>query len=206
MLFPLALAAAESWPSALSQMPLGPAGTQISWSNAVSLMLPALRSNGVVKALIFMPGATDEFYLYRRVRADLASPAPSLLDAVRVLTNQTTIRATFRSPFLLLHTSSDVLEPRIIVEHLRTFEKLKSRLLVGHAFFEDRDWDSLQPFLRKNLKLDIRPWRGSKEGWHFYRSCFAAWSLGGLEMLESAALATRTRIIIRSNEARFQLQ
>ncbi len=205
-LSPLGLPAAESWTGALSQMPLAPGPAQISWSNAARLMLPALRSNETVKGLIFMPGATDEFFLYRRARANLTNPAPSLLDAVIALTNQTEVRATFRPPFLLLHTSWDLLEPRIVVEHQPTFEKLKRTHLVPQACFQDRDWNTLEPFLRRNLKLDIRPWPGAREGWHFYRPFYAAWNLDGFESLEAAALATKTKVTIRRNQALFQLQ
>jgi hypothetical protein len=202
----LPLGAAEPWPEVLSRMPLGPPVTQITWSNAVGLMLPALRSNDVVKALIFLPGATDEFYLYRRARADLTQPAPSLLDAVRALTNQTAIRATFLPPWLLLHTESDRLAPELVIAHEPTAAKLKQKRSVSYACFNDRVWDNLEPFLRKHLKVDIRPWRGSKECGHFYRPCFAAWNLDGIEALETAALATKTWVTIRRHEALFQLE
>src|ERR1700758_4045754 len=81
--------AEESWQSALSQMPLGTNVTQLNRTNCVKIMLPALRSNDVVKALIFMPGATDEFYMFRRAKAALTNDSPTLLDAVIALTNQT---------------------------------------------------------------------------------------------------------------------
>ena len=61
---------------------------------ASAILLNSFRRNPAVQALIFMPGATDEFYFFRRARARLTNNAPTLLDAVTALTNQTYIRAT----------------------------------------------------------------------------------------------------------------
>lgn len=68
-LAPLAVGAAETWQSALSRMPLGTNVTQLNRANCVGIMLRAFQSNTVVKALVFMPGATDEFYFFRRAKA-----------------------------------------------------------------------------------------------------------------------------------------
>src|SRR6266404_2918704 len=111
----LPTAAAETWPEVLARMPLNAAIPQLNRSNCVDTMLHAFQSNRVVKALIFMPAATDEFYLFRRAKADLTNASPTLLDAVIALTNQTFIRATFRPPLLLLHTDEDPLEPDVTV-------------------------------------------------------------------------------------------
>ena len=107
-------------------MPLGTNVTQLNRTNCVGIMLGAFQSNDVVKALIFMPGATDEFYFFRRARADLTNSPASLLDAVSALTSQTLIRATFRPPLLLLHTDEDLLEPVIKIEHQPTADKIKA--------------------------------------------------------------------------------
>src|ERR1017187_2211504 len=112
-----ALGAAETCQAALSRMPLGTNVTQLNRSNCVGIMLRAFRSNDVVKALVFMPGATDEFYFFRRAKADLTNNPASLLDALSALTNQSLIRATFRPPLLLLHTAEDLLEPVRSEEH-----------------------------------------------------------------------------------------
>src|SRR5437016_4237904 len=48
------------WEAALSQMSLGHV-TQLNRSNCVEVMLGAFQSNDAVKAIIFLPGATDEF-------------------------------------------------------------------------------------------------------------------------------------------------
>ena len=50
---------------------------------------------------------------------------PNLLDAVIALTNQTFIRASFRPPFLLLHTDEDPLEPANTIEDEKTGSRLR---------------------------------------------------------------------------------
>lgn len=152
------LGATETWQAALDRMPLEATVTQLNRTNGVGIMLRAFRSNDVVKALIFMPGATDEFYFFRRARADLPGSPVSLLAAVSALTNQTMIRATFRPPFLLLHTEEDLLEPLITIKHLPTADKLRQARFVPHGIYDDRDWDSLRPILKSSLWIDLLPW------------------------------------------------
>jgi hypothetical protein len=185
--------ASESWESELSRMPLGSGVTELGRTNCVDVMLKAFQSNVVVKALIFMPGATDEFYMFKRAKAQMTNASPTLLDAVSALTNQTLIRATFRAPFLLLHSDEDPLDLSITVESESAVENLKRTRFVAHGIYNDRDWDFMQPILRDCLKADIQPWRYSKASWHFYRHSFAAWNLNGWEALEAVAFAGKTR-------------
>ena len=180
---------AETWQAALARMPLGVSVRQLNRTNCIDLMLPAFQSNQTVKALIFMPGATDEFYMFHRAKANLSMPAPTLLDAVSALTNQTEIRATFYPPFLLLHTDEDPLDLLITIKHEATVERLKRAHFVPHALYNDRDWDFVQPILKKHLHVGIRPWRYSTDSWHFYRNSFAAWNLTGWEALQAFAFA-----------------
>jgi hypothetical protein len=200
-----ALSAAETWPDALSRMPLGTNVTQLNRTNCVGIMLRAFQSNDVVKALIFMPGATDEFYFFRRARAELANSSASLLDAVSALTNQTLIRATFRPPLLLLHTGEDLLEPVFRIEHQPTADKIRQARFVAHAVYNDRDWDYLRKVLKSSLRTDMRPsWR-SRDSWHFYRNSFAAWNLTSWEALEAAALAGQTTFTVRPKQVVFEM-
>jgi hypothetical protein len=192
-----ALCAAESWESALSRMPLEAGVTELGRTNCVEVMLKAFQSNDVVKALIFMPGATDEFYMFKRARARLTNASLTLLDAVSALTNQTLIRATFRPPFLLLHSDEDPLELLITSESEPAAEKLKRTRFVARGVYNDRDWDFMQPIFRDCLKADIKPWRYSRASWHFYRHSFAAWNLNGWEALEAVAFAGKTRFTVR---------
>jgi hypothetical protein len=199
---PPPVAAQETWATALARMPL-PAVSQLNRSNCVEVMLGAFRSNAVVKALIFMPGATDEFYMFGRAKAELTNAAPTLLDAIGALTNQTRIRAAFRPPFLLLHADVDRLEPLIQIEHQPTADRLRQTPLPGAVRYNDRDWDFLQPVFKKALKIDLRPWRYSPASWHFYRHSFAAANLTGWEALEAAALSGKSAFIVRRREVIF---
>src|SRR5579864_7477854 len=89
----IAAHAAEPWETALGRMPLPANVTELNATNCVKVMLGAFQSNSAVKALVFQPGAVDEFYWHQRTKAKLTNNAPSLLDAVHALTNQTQIRA-----------------------------------------------------------------------------------------------------------------
>ena len=201
---PLALGAAETWPAALSRMPLGTNVTQLNRTNCVGILLRAFQSNDVVKALIFMPGATDEFNFFRRAQADLTNSPASLLDAVSALTNQTLIRATFRPPLLLLHTAEDLLDPVITIKHQTTADKLKQARFVAHGVYNDRDWDYLRLVLKSSLQIDMRPQSYSTDSWHFYRHSFAAWNLTGWEALEATALAGQTTVTVRRKQVVFE--
>jgi hypothetical protein len=201
----MSAAGADYWPETLAKMPLTVSVAQLNRTNCVEAMLRAFRSNQVVKALVFMPGATDEFYMFRRAKANLTNSAPTLLDAVAALTNQTLIRATFRAPFLLLHTDEDPLEPDIAVQDQPTVDKLQHTRFVPHQFCNDRDWDALQPILRYSVHMDIRPWHGSRDSWHFYRHSFAAWGLSGWEALQTVALAGKSKFSVLHNRVVFEV-
>jgi hypothetical protein len=196
---------AEPWQDSLAQMPLNTQAREMNRTNCVETLLQSFRSNEVVKALVFMPGATDEFYLFRRATAVLTNGNPSVFDAVVALTNQTFIQATFRSPFLLLHTIEDPLQPDNIIKDRHTEDRLKGKVRLGHLSCNDRDWDFLQPILKRSLKIALRPWRYSTGSWHFYRHSFAAWDIDGLQALEIAALAGKSKFALRRNEAVFEV-
>jgi len=196
--------AGESWQSALSKMPLGTNVTELDRSNCVPLMLDAFQSNGVVKALIFMPGATDEFYFFRRAHATLANSNPSLLDAVTALTNQTYIRATFLPPLLLLHTTEDALDGFATVKNESTAAKLSGRLVPDRLIFNDADWGNLRSVLGKRLSVGLRPDAEAPETWHFYRHSFAACGVTQWEMLESIAAAGKTTFTLNWLTVKFQ--
>ncbi len=205
LLFLTPLHGAEPWQNALAQMPLYSSATELNRTNCVEILLAAFQSNDVVKALVFMPGATDEFYLFRRARAGLTNTCPTVFDAIAALTNQTFIRATFRSPLLLLHTDEDALVPDNTIQAVDAAERLQRLVRVIHLSCNDRDWDFLQPVLKRSLKLALRPWRYSRDSWHFYRHSFAAWNVDGLEALEIAAMAGKSKFTLRRREAVFEV-
>jgi hypothetical protein len=198
-------AATDSWPEALGRMPLIHQVRQLNHTNCVEVMLGAFQANSVVKGLVFMPGATDEFYMFRRAEADLAGSQVSLFDAVAALTNQTVIRATFRPPLLLLHTDEDSIAPGTVVLDESTAARLREARAPEHLLCNDRDWDYLQPLLRWSLKVQLKPWQNSRDSWHFYRHSFAGWNLSGWEALEAAALAGKSRFTVRRKAVVFEI-
>jgi hypothetical protein len=197
--------AQDSWQAALARMPLAPNVRQLRRLDCVDILWRAFQSNGLVKAVILMPGATDEWYMFRSEKADLAQTNPTLLDAVSALTNQTRIRVAFRPPLLLLYTDVDVLEPLIKIEDQATADKIKQARFLPRAVYSDRDWDYLQPVLRKALKVAMRPWRYTEDSWHFYRHSFAACGLTGWEALEVTALAGKTICTVKRKKVVFEV-
>ena len=195
----------ENWQNALGRMPLGTNITELDRTNCVPLMLNAFQSNGVVKALVFMPGATDEIYFFRRAHATLANSNTSLLDAVTALTNQTYIQATFRPPFLLLHTTEDALDGFAIVKNESTAAKLRKKPVTGRIIFNDSNWDSVRAALNKKSSVGLRPFSNAPDSWHFYHHSFAADGVTEWEMLEAIALAGKTTFTVHWRTAEFKL-
>jgi hypothetical protein len=201
---PLSLSAQTNWQEALAKMPLRQPVTELNRSNAVPVMLAAFQRNPAVKALIFMPGATDEFYFFRRARARLTNSAPTLLDAVAALTNQTHIRATPRPPFLLLHTAEDPLEPIAVVEDQKTADSIRGHKYDQAAVYDDLDWDHLHHLLGFYLNTNLLPKPMSHDSFHFFRHSFAEFDLNGWEALEAAALAGKTKFTVKKNKIVFE--
>jgi hypothetical protein len=201
---PFAVCAAEPWQMTLGRMPLGMNVTELNATNCVKVMLGAFQSNNAVKALVFLPGAVDEFYWHRLTKAKLTNTAPSLLDAVNALTNQTLIRAVLRPPMLLLRTDSDPLEPQGEIRNAATARRIMQRRFVVHALYNDRDWDSLRPTLRKTCRVEFSPGMYSRYSFHFYRHSFAAWNLTGWEALEAMSLAGKTTFTVEEDQVIFQ--
>ena len=186
-------AAGEPWQDALAQMPLHTPPAAFTRTNTVSLLLDAFQSNRVVKAFIFMPGATDEIYFFKRVNVPFsAGPTPTLLDALTTLTNHTHIQATFHAPFLLLHTTEDWLDGFATVTRPQTKRKLESRIVHGRLCYNDADWDTVFPELQGHLAVTLHPGVNVEDTWHFYRHTFSAYELNEWELLETMALADKT--------------
>ena len=201
----VAVAAAETWPSTLSRMPLGAGVRSLNRTNCAPLLLGGFQSNATIKALIFMPGATDELFFFRRVQANLTNADPSLFDALVALTNQSPLRVTFQPPFLLVHSEEDVLELAVTIQHPRTVEKLKAGKPIPHVLTLDRDWNQLLALIKKSISATLLPYRGTRESWHFYRHTFAGWNLTPWETLEAAALAGKTQFTVRRGTVLFEV-
>jgi hypothetical protein len=203
---PAALEAQTTWQEEFAKMPLTIRAPvpELNRSNCVAAMLGSFRRNPAVKGLIFMPGATDEFYFFRRARARLTNRAPTLLDTVAALTNQTYIRATVRAPFLLLHTAEDPLEPVEVVLDQKTADSARRHNFAKEALYNDRDWDYVGRLLGFYLNTTMIPKKGSPSSNHFFRNSFAAFDLNGWEALEASALAAKTKFTVKKNQIVFE--
>ena len=178
-------------------MPLGEPVVELNRTNAAKLMLGAFRANSTVKALIFMPGATDELYFFDRDKARLTNAAPTLLDAIAAYTNQTRIRAAFRPPFLLLHSAEDPLQTTVIVEDPRTAERLRGKILAKQFSYEDRPWEFVRREVGWNLNINAGPPGSSEPAYHFYRHTLAGFGLNGLEAIEAISMAGKTTVTVK---------
>ncbi len=201
----LRLSAQESWQSALNKMPLAANSPPLNRDNGMSLLLGAFRSNEVVKALIFLPGVSDDFFLINREKPKLNITASTLFQAITALTNATEVRATFRKPFLLLHTARDYLEPHSSIEHSRTAEKLQQQRHWPQLFLNDTHWERLQPALKKNLRIKVLPDAESADAWHFNRHSFAGWNLTDWELLTTLSLTGKTSFTVQKDRITFQV-
>lgn len=199
----LSARAQEDWQTALAAMPLRTNVAELNSTNCLPIMLNAFQSNRTVKALIFLPEATDEFFWLHRARARLTNNTPTLLDAVNALTNQTLIRATFWPPLLLLRTAADPDRPLVTVHDRATVTRIQQRRFVPHALYNDRNWDFLLPILKKTSGAAITPRLYSKYSFHFYRPCFVAWDLSAWEGLEAVSLASKTVFTVEKKQVNF---
>jgi hypothetical protein len=196
-------AAQPTWQEEFAKMPLNENVTNLDRHNCVKIMLGSFQPNPAVKALIFMPGATDEFYFFRRAKAVLTNRSPTLLDAVMALTNQTYIRATLRPPLLLLRTAEDPEEPIITISDQHTADRLHKKHFEKHGIFNDRDWDFMQPILSFDLDTTMFPVLNSHESDHFFRHSFAEFDLNGWDALRAVGLAGKTCFIVEKKQVIF---
>jgi hypothetical protein len=203
-LFCPALLAQTSWQEAFAKMPLPKGVVELDRSNCVRVMLHAFQRNAAVKALIFMPGATDEFYFFKRAHAQITNTSPTLLDAVIALTNQTYIRADLCPPFLLLHGVEDPLQPLIVIQDQKTADRIQRKKFDDHAIFEDRDWDYVEPLLAFAADTRMRPPVHSPASNHFFRHSLAEFNLTAWEAMEATALAGKTKFTVQRRHILFE--
>ena len=199
------ISASETWQDALGRMPLGTNVAELNRTNCVSLMLNAFQSNAVVKALIFLPGATDELYFFRRAHTRLTKANPSLLDAVVALTNQTYIQAMFQPPLLLLRTTEDPANVIAVIKNKSTATKLRMKSIPDRFVFIDAGWDEVRAVLRKKLSVGLRPFSDTPDSWHFYRHNFAVCGVTEWGMLEAIAWTGKTSFTVHWWTVHFQI-
>lgn len=198
-------AKAETWREALRQMPLISGPVVLDQSNCAPVILNSFCSNATVKALIFMPGATDELYFFKRIKVAVTNAQPSVLDAMAALTNQSPLRVTFQSPFVLLYSGEDVLPLDYTIKHERTQKKLMRAKPLAHVESLDRDWSHLLRLIKNQVPAVLIPYEGTMGSWHFYRHTFAGWNLTPWEVLEAAAYAGKTRFTVVRNGVVFEV-
>ena len=194
-----------SWPAALAAMPLGTNINVLNRTNCAEVLLARFQSNAAVKALIFMPGATDELYFFQRVNVVLTNANPTMLDAVTALTNQSPLYITNQGAFLLLYSCEDVLGLDIKIQHEKTVEKLKAGKPLPHLLMIDRDWTAFLAVVTKKISPTLWPFPRTKESWHFYRHTFAGWNLTPWETLEAAAYSGKTKFTVARGQVNFLL-
>ncbi|MDB6054094.1 MAG: hypothetical protein JWN25_1617 [Verrucomicrobiales bacterium] len=192
------------WEEAIRQMPLGTEVKELNRTNAVPLTLKAFQKNSTVKGLIWMPGATDEFYFFKRAHVTLTNDSPTLLDAIRALTNQTWVRVTYSAPLLILHTAEDPMEGMIQVEDQKMAERIAKKHFVKAGVFLDKDWDYVQPILAFQVDTRVEPPRYSPHTTHFYRHSMSVFDLNGMEALTAICLANKTIVHIEKKKLVFE--
>jgi hypothetical protein len=181
-------------------MPLSRDFPEFNRTNAIEIMLQSLRSDTEVKGLIFLPGATDELYLLKRVNPRFPTASATLLDAVSALTNGSSLRCSWSPPFVLIHSPTDVLDPVVELLDSAAREELLAPRTTGRLFCLDDDWDSVQDATRKHLSIPLLPAKGSKDSWHFYRHNLVGWDLSDWEGLEALALAGKTSVRVERSK------
>jgi len=191
-----AMAAGPDLAEALRAMPL-PAQTRINRDNAIDVILDTFQSNRVVKAILFLPGVADDFYLIDRDAPPLNLGATNLFEAITALTNATAVRAIFQEPFLLLHVSRDTLSPACVAEEARVAGILRKENHLPHACWKDAHWERIQPIMERQFGRPVRPAGPSADGWHFSRHNLAAWGLSDWEFLNALSLAGGTRVTVQ---------
>src|SRR6185369_2058784 len=146
-----------SWQQALAQMPLARPAIELNHSNCVTLLLDSFQSNAVVKALVFMPGATDEIDFFRRARAHLTNSNPSLLNAITALTNQTYVQVRFETPLLILYTVEDPTNVVATIKSTSTAGKLHRQVIPRRIELRDADWGDVHDALDKDVSIGLSP-------------------------------------------------
>jgi hypothetical protein len=198
--FSFSLKAEDPWRDALAKMPLGVRKVRMQKLEPVEALFGAFRSNEVVRAVVFMPGATDQLYFFKD--RDLKfEPKASLLDAVDALTAKGRIKATYQPPFLLMHANDETWAKSPGNLPLRD-----GTVVLANGVFVDRSWERLLPEIQKVITFPILPEAESRDAWHFYRVCFKAWGLSEHELIEVVALSTKTEPKIRGKELVFELR
>jgi hypothetical protein len=181
-------------------MPLPATAQPLNRQTFIPVLLGAFQSNAAVKALVFLPGVADDFYLIHRDQP-LRLRADNLHEALTALTNTTRAQVTFQAPWLLVHLDRDRLAANVRVRHQATAARLSNSPPRRRIQFCDRGWPSIQPELSQALSLPLLPKPNAREAMHLTRVNLAGWGLTDAEVLQALALAGGTTVTIQRNRA-----
>jgi len=193
---------AETWIDALSRMPLPP-NTVLDRGNCIRGVLEAFQSNSTVRALVFLPAVSDDFYLVSRNKAQLNARPANLAEAIGALTNLTDVRASFQDGLLLLHLKGEPAEPAVAVKSERQAAKLKAASSIDRILWIDRHWDKVRPDLGSATKMRVVPGGGSKDAWHFARCNVAACNVSPWNLIVLTGLSSGARVSVESRRITF---
>jgi len=196
-------ASTEKWVSDLEKIPFLSGEKFLNESNSIPLIFQSFRKSGSISALAFLPGATDEFYFFKRAEAKLPPGELNLLQVCQALTNQTYIRMRFNPPSVIFHTSEDPLEPSIEVKSTEAAVKLKRHSFQKKFLYSDKDWEFTHPALRFYCNMKIVPEAKSTKANHFFRPSIVGFDLTVWETLEVFSLASKTQLVVDKKKITF---
>jgi hypothetical protein len=78
-------------------------------------------------------------------------------------------------------------------------------VIPGRVVFDDASWDEVRAVLSKKLSVGLRPFSNAPDSWHFYRHNLAVCGVTEWEMLETIALADKTKFTVHWLTADFQI-
>lgn len=194
---------ADTWETTFARMPLATNAFSLNLLHGVPALLNSFRSNETVKALVILPGATDDLHFFDRGIVTWTNAAPTLADAITALTNRTQVRASFHPPFLLLHTTNDLLDVDISLKQPLHSDKPDQKKAASRAIMVDATWQKLEPMLKSVLDVDIKPKPNTTAWWHFYRANFAGFGLTARETIQIVCLSAKVSAVVDRNEIRF---
>jgi hypothetical protein len=191
------------WLRPLTTMTL-PVGMTLARSNAVRLVLQSFSSNATVKALVVAPGVIDDFHLIHRDAPPLQIQAHNVGDALMALTNSTSTRLSYNNSILFWHTAADALGPDTRGEPTPSLFTGWNQCSLPRILWIDAHWETVQPTLKKSMRLTVEPAAKAQSAWHFERVNLAANGLSNLEVLRAVAVGTGTHMVLRKRTITFE--
>ena len=190
----------EAWTNNLAMMRVAPGA--IGRSNAIPVILQSYRPDAVVGGIVFLPSVCDQFYLIERGKP-LEIAGSNLWEVIAALTNQTSVRATFIEPFLIVHMARDQLTPRIKIAHRPSALQLQQTTRWPDLFLIDQHWERVQPELNRRWQRKVTPAKSSEDAWHFGRNNVVGAYLTDWQVLQALSLTSHTTVTINRKSLGF---